>query len=117
MKKPVAPSRQYIPSIIVLPKNQNHWLVLEDTICKPFRTVGAEAKEMALSYARRRAQLINCEINIADRHGNITQTITRPVLGHRYMPDLIPAQTRFVKRGATYSSGKGKKRRAFRKAR
>ena len=117
MKRPVAPSRQYIPSIIVLPKNQNHWLVLEDTICKPFRTEGTEAKELALNYARRRAQLINCEINVADRHGNITQTITRPVLAHNYRPDLIAAQSRFVK-GVKYpAAGDGKKRRAFRTAR
>jgi hypothetical protein len=32
-------------SIIVMPKNLDHWQVLEDTIVKPFRTVGVGARE------------------------------------------------------------------------
>ena len=89
MKKFVAQLRHFVPSIIVLPKNQDHWLVLEDTISKPFRTAGTEAKELALNYARSGAQLINCEINVADRFGNVMQTITRPHLKHRRAPKLV----------------------------
>ena len=41
MKKPLAQRTQSSRSIIVLPKNQNHWLLLEDTICKPFDPAAA----------------------------------------------------------------------------
>jgi len=41
MKKPLAQRTQSSRSIVVPPQNQNHWLVLGDTICKPFDPAAA----------------------------------------------------------------------------
>ena len=75
MKNPFPERLHHARSIIVMPKNTNHWQVLEDTIVKPFTAEGGAAREAALAYARKRAGLIKCEINVVDRFGNIMQTI------------------------------------------